>query len=137
MNYELDLSASPIPSESPWPPPCTIRTSPPWAARNCIPSDDRAIRRFCNEIRCPIGCMEPLRACHSASPESVMISMGRYSMPRSLDDNSFSNLLYPPNLPTNRKTSNANLCDYLEYFLLQFNYSVVFYTYVLNKCAWI
>ncbi len=133
----LEWFAFPIPSESPWPPPCTIRTFPPSAAKNRIPSDDRAIRRFYNGIRYPIGCMELLRACHSAYPESVMISMGRCSMPRNLDDNSFSSLLYPPNLSTNKKTSNANLCDYLEYFLLQFNCSAVFYIYVLNKCVWI
>ena len=96
MNYELDLSASPIPPESPWLPPGMIRTFPPWAARNRIPSDGRAIRRSCNGIRCPIGCMELRRACHSACPESVMISTGRCSMPRNLDDNSFSSLLYPP-----------------------------------------
>ena len=128
-----DLSASPIPPESPWPPPCMIRTFPPWAARNRIPSDGRAIQRSCNGIRCPIGCMELRRACHSACPESVMISTGRCSMPRNLDDNSFSNLLYPPNLTTNKKTSNANLCDYLEYFLLQFTRSAVFYCSAYSK----
>ena len=92
----LGRFSSPIPPESPWPHPGMFRTFPPWAARNRIPSDGRVIRRSCNGIRCPIGCMELRRACHSAYPESVMISMGRCSMPRNLDDNSFSNLLYPP-----------------------------------------
>ena len=102
----LGRFSSPIPPESPWLPPGTIRTFPPWAARNRILSDGRAIQRSCNGIRCPIGCMELRRACHSACPESVMISTGRCSMPRNLDDISFSVLLYATNLPMMIKTSN-------------------------------
>ena len=132
MNYELDLSASPIPPESPWPPPCMIRTFPPWAARNRIPSDGRAIRKSCNGIRCPIGCMELRRACHSACPESVMISTGRCSMPRNLDDISFSVLLYATNLPMMVKTSNIyHVNDGCS--KLKFSCSAVFYMDVLNK----
>ncbi len=122
----------PTPSESPWPPPCMIRTFPLMAAKNCIPSDDRAIRRSCNGIRCPIVCMELRRACHSACPESVMISTGRCSMPRNLDDISFSVLLYATNLPMMIKTSNIyHVNDGCS--ILKFSCSAVFYMDVLNK----
>ncbi len=127
-----DLSASPTPSKPPWLPPGTIRTFPPWAARNRIPSDGRAIRRSCTGIRCPIGCMELRRACHSACPESVMISTGQCNMPRNLDDISFSVLLYATNLPMIIKTSNIySMNDGCS--KLKFSCSAVFYMDVLNK----
>ena len=132
MNYELDLSASPTPSKPPWPPPCMIRTFPPWGARNRIPSDGRAIRRSCNGIRCPTGCMGLRRACHSACTDSVMISTGRCSMPRNLDDISFSVLLYATNLHMMIKTSNIyHVNDGCS--KLKFSCSAVFYMDVLNK----